>query len=731
MTGGLINVVSYVSSDLYLTGAPQITFYKMVYRRYTNFAMESVCQEFDNDIEFNRESELVPERVGDLIHKGYVRIKIPRFQVTKEDVGIDPDDFEFDYANEAIVTDFENIKNVYTRVLTDIYRLIFKADNAINVNYTGLVLDVQNYVNEGNNLELLNDYDELLNRTRVRLSEELGNPECILDYAILDPTRTNMWYILNSIDVTKLFEDSASNVDTEVFDPDSQAYTQEVNRIMKDSVLSLMNRALDDLIKVQDLFFTQYKEFLKQIQIDKSDNIRFAWVKNLGFSIIDHLDVYIGGKRIDRHLGIWMNIWYELTHTEAQKRDFNEMIGDVSELTNFDMLEKPEYTMFIPMSFWFNKYNGLSFPLLAMQYNSLRFRLKLRRLEEVSYIEKVYNVEINGSEKRMTAGILDYFINRAVDRGEQNITNIEEVTDICLEDIFDDRGKRLEGNMLLDYVYLESKERKKFAQSGHEYLIERMQHEIFDNVDRTDLSIKLDFTNPSKELVWVFHKDVYAENPDSYTECRWQDHTIGDPHINPVIDFHMDFNGYNRIQKQVGRYFDKFQPYIYHHTTPDDGINLYSFCIDPLQSQPNGSCNFSKISEAVMFFLLNVALLRYTIGELYDYDTSLDFILTLDDPVSFANKIDIRNIRREIIELQNVEQNEGRALTVQETLRLDELNTFVETYDQLIAGENRIIRSVYRKLPLITTAKLYVFDFTINILRLIGGYGALAYSGND
>ena len=731
MTGGLINVVSYVSSDLYLTGAPQITFYKMVYRRYTNFAMESVCQEFDNDIEFNRESELVPERVGDLIHKGYVRIKIPRFQVTKEDVGIDPDDFEFDYANEAVVTDFENIKNVYTRVLTDIYRLIFKADNAINVNYTGLVLDVQNYVNQGNNLELLNDYDELLNRTRVRLSEELGNPECILDYAILDPTRTNMWYILNSIDVTKMFEDSASNVDTEVFDPDSQAYTQEVNRIMKDSVLSLMNRALDDLIKVQDLFFTQYKEFLKQIQIDKSDNIRFAWVKNLGFSIIDHLDVYIGGKRIDRHLGIWMNIWYELTHTEAQKRDFNEMIGDVSELTNFDTLEKPEYTMFIPMSFWFNKYNGLSFPLLAMQYNSLRFRLKLRRFEEVSYIEKVYNVEINGSEKRMTAGILDYFINRAVDRGEQNITNIEEVTDICLEDIFDDRGKRLEGNMLLDYVYLESKERKKFAQSGHEYLIERMQHEIFDNVDRTDLSIKLDFTNPSKELVWVFHKDVYAENLDSYTECRWQDHTIGDPHINPVIDFHMDFNGYNRIQKQVGRYFDKFQPYIYHHTTPDDGINLYSFCIDPLQSQPNGSCNFSKISEAVMFFLLNVALLRYTIGELYNYDTSLDFILTLDDPVGFANKIDIRNIRREIIELENVEQNEGRVLTVQETLRLDELNTFVETYDQLIAGENRIIRSVYRKLPLITTAKLYVFDLTINILRLIGGYGALAYSGND
>jgi hypothetical protein len=731
MTGGLINVVSYVSSDLFLTGAPQITFYKMVYRRYTNFAMESVIQEFDNDIEFKRESELVPERVGDLIHKGYLRIKIPRFQVRKEDVGIDINDFEFNYANESIITDFENVKNVYTKILTDIYRIIFKATNAQNVSYTALVLDVQNYMNQENRIALLIKYDELLNRTRVRLSEQLENPECILDYAILDPCRSDLWLILNKIDVTKLFNDSASNVDTDEIDPDSQAYTREVNRIMKDSVLKYMTGALGDLVKVQDLFFTQYKIFLKEIEYDKAQNIRFAWVKNLGFSIIEYLDVYIGGKRIDRHLGIWMNIWYELTHTEAQKRDFNDMIGDVSELTNFDTVEKPEYTLFIPMNFWFNKYNGLSFPLLAMQYNNLRFRLKLRKMEEVSYIEKVYKVTLNGTEKLMTANIIDYFINRSVDRGEQSISNIEEVKDICLSDIFDERGKRLEGNMLLDYVYLESKERKKFAQSGHEYLIERMQHEKFDNVDRDQLSVKLDFTNPCKELFWVFHKDIYSQNPDAYTECQWQNHTNGITRKNPVIDFSMDFNGYNRIEKQVGRYFDKFQPYIYHHTTPATGINIYNFGVDPMQSQPTGSANFSKLSEVVMKFLLDQRLLRYTISEIYNYYPKLDFILSLNNPVDFANMIDILFIRAEIQELEALEQTRG-VLTVAETLRLEELNKFVEIYEELISGEeNRIQRSLYLRIPLITTASLYVFDLSINILRLIGGYGSLAYSGND
>ena len=731
MVGGLINVVSYVSSDLYLTGAPQVTFYKMVYRRYTNFAMESVAQEFDNDIEFNQESELVPERVGDLIHKGYLRIKVPRFQVTKEDVGIDVSDFEFNYANEAVITNFENVKNVYTKILTDIYRLIFKATNALNVNYTGLVLDVQNYVNQENRLQLLADYDELLNQTRIRLSGDLGNPDCILDYAILDPCRTNLWNILQKIDVTKLFNDAASNLDVQDIDPDSQEYTIKVNQIMKESVLKLMTNALDDLVRVQDLFFTEYKIFLKRIENDKSTNIRFAWVRNLGFSIVDYLDVYIGGRRIDRHLGIWMNIWYELTHTEAQKRDFREMIGDVAELTNFDALEKPEYTLLIPLSFWFNKYNGLSFPLLAMQYNTLRFRLKLRKLEEVSYIEKVYRVEINGSIKLMTATTLDYFINRAVDRGEIQINNIQEVRDICIDDIFEEHGKRLEGNMLLDYVYLESKERKKFAQSGHEYLIERIQNEIFDNIDRTDFSVKLDFTNPSKEIIWVFQKDIYTQNPYAYNMCRWQDHTIGDPHQNPVVDFTMSYNGYTRIQKQVGRYFDRFQPVIFHNTTPDAGINIYSFCIDPLQPQPTGSCNFSKLSQVLMVMNIDPRLLRYTIAEIYPFYIGLDFILTLQDPVEFSNLIDIRSIRSEIRTLEDIELVEGRTRTVQEQLRLEELQGFEEAYVELQSGDNRIQRSIYRSVPLITTAKFYAFSLSMNILRLIGGYGALAYSGNE
>ena len=149
-----------------------------------------------------------------------------------------------------------------------------------------------------------------------------------------------------------------------------------------------------------------------------------------------------------------------------------------------------------------------------------------------------------------------------------------------------------------------------------------------------------------------------------------------------------------------------------------------------MQTQPTGSANLSKLSDVLMKFNLDERLLRYTIREIYDHYPGLDFILTLNDPIGFANMIDIRFIRTEIRNLELIQQTQG-SLSVKETLRLEELNSFVEIYEELKSGENRVQRSLYIKIPLITTAKLYVFDLTINILRLIGGYGSLAYSGND
>ena len=75
MGGGLMQLVAYGAQDIYLTGNPQITFFKVVYRRHTNFSMEEIAQDGAGTVEFGNEVNYTISRNGDLIHKMYFHLK--------------------------------------------------------------------------------------------------------------------------------------------------------------------------------------------------------------------------------------------------------------------------------------------------------------------------------------------------------------------------------------------------------------------------------------------------------------------------------------------------------------------------------------------------------------------------------------------------------------------------------------------------------------------------------
>jgi hypothetical protein len=77
MGGGLMQLVAYGAQDIYLTGSPQITFFKVVYRRHTNFAIESIEQTFNGTVDFGRKVSCTVSRNGDLIHKVYLQVDLP------------------------------------------------------------------------------------------------------------------------------------------------------------------------------------------------------------------------------------------------------------------------------------------------------------------------------------------------------------------------------------------------------------------------------------------------------------------------------------------------------------------------------------------------------------------------------------------------------------------------------------------------------------------------------
>ena len=76
MGGGLLQLVAYGAQDVYLTGNPQITFFKVVYRRHTNFAIESIQQTYNGQTEFGNTINCIVSRNGDLINRVYVEIDV-------------------------------------------------------------------------------------------------------------------------------------------------------------------------------------------------------------------------------------------------------------------------------------------------------------------------------------------------------------------------------------------------------------------------------------------------------------------------------------------------------------------------------------------------------------------------------------------------------------------------------------------------------------------------------
>ena len=188
-----------------------------------------------------------------------------------------------------------------------------------------------------------------------------------------------------------------------------------------------------------------------------TDNRKVAWVKRVGHALIDNIECTVGGSQVDKHYGMWYDLWYELTHTFDQERGYKKMIGDVPELTNLAYSHKA-YTLYVPLQFWFNRNTGLALPLIALQYHEVRFNIKLQAKD---------NLIVNQASATPSAG---------------------ELSDSAL---------------LVDYIYLDSEERRRFAQVGHEYLIEQVQFGGVESLTGANSKVKLDFNHPCKELVWV------------------------------------------------------------------------------------------------------------------------------------------------------------------------------------------------------------------------------------
>jgi hypothetical protein len=258
-------------------------------------------------------------------------------------------------------------------------------------------------------------------------------------------------------------------------------------------------RASATVTRNGDLVTNMYLRVVLQRVVSRDGAGRFGWTRRLGHALINNVELEIGSAKIDKHYGTWLDIWYELVHSATKERGYDIMIGDVPELTRLDTAEpttnvvKPEYTMFIPLQFWFCRNVGLALPLIALQYHEVRVYFDFTPAEKLCVKSPDFSAES---------------------------LSMREAT------------------LLVDYIYLDSEERRRYAQVGHEYLIEQLQFTGEESAGQNTLKTKLGFNHPCKELVWAIRNGNY--NPSSSVGKAFLGYTHNDAAWSEAIQMAAD-----------------------------------------------------------------------------------------------------------------------------------------------------------------------------------------------
>ena len=262
-------------------------------------------------------------------------------------------------------------------------------------------------------------------------------------------------------------------------------------------------------------------------------------------------------------------------HYQRWWRLYSELYLDDAKRTNWGKMTSSSVTakgtVYLPLVFFFNRNPGLALPLIALQYHEVRIDLDLASDFETNF-----------------------------------------------------SALKVWGN----YIYLDTEERRRFAQKGHEYLIEQVQHTGTDSLaDATATKqVRLSYNHPVKELVWcttvagntlanftgtpvtitsnvtaldvtanVFINPASAGSPQLFLDAGDQ---FDEGVAGPLSTFKLVLNGQDRFKEQSGKYFNQVQPFVHHSGSPMPGIYSYSFALKPEEHQPTGTCNFSRIDNA-------------------------------------------------------------------------------------------------------------------------------------
>ena len=359
--------------------------------------------------------------------------------------------------------------------------------------------------------------------------------------------------------------------------------------------------------------------------IAKSEN-NIALVPNFGQKLLKSVELEIGGQRIDKHYSEWLYIWNELSLPVGKRYGYNTMVGANNSNQCTKLAAGNSQQLYVPLEFWFCRNVGLALPLIALQYHEVKVNIEY---ESVENLIDTADTNICEGENSCTNG------NMQVADTSQQFQEGDPGSNVFLfasEDNSKAGLKLDDGTLWADYIFLDTDERRRFAQLSHEYLIEQLQFTGSETINGTEnadsmKNVRLTFNHPCKELLWTVKNSSagvfwnnFSDAAKSAASNGLTNHYEGS--VNPVHQAKLLLNGNDRFATRRGDYFSIVQPYQHHENTPNkthQGINVYSFALKPEEHQPSGTLNMSRIDTAILSLsssvegTLNVYAVNYNV----------------------------------------------------------------------------------------------------------------------
>lgn len=284
--------------------------------------------------------------------------------------------------------------------------------------------------------------------------------------------------------------------------------------------------------------------FLEVTLTKKASKAKTWWP---GEAFIREVELDIGGQRIDKHTSTWYRIYDELMRKDDDKAAYRRLVDFTPEEQQSDKPIRKRF--YVPLIFFFNRNPGLSIPLIALQYHEVRLNFTF---EDTAIMDD--------------AGI--------------------------------DTSAPPEVKLFIDYVYLDTDERRRFAQVAHEYLITQIQHTGDETamVKSAQQNLRLNLNHPCKYLAWVY------ANPSRHGHFAGTPTTrdANSEYLAPLRKAKLQLNGHDRMTEREGAYFNYTQPWQTMRCRPKAGVYMYSFALKPDEHQPSGTVNMSRIDNATL-----------------------------------------------------------------------------------------------------------------------------------